>query len=508
MKQLKVVVNDEQSLVIAAQGGYVTANFVTPIEIPAGSFICLDKFNATSKNISQNFTVQSQTFQINVNGVTGTSPISVLVPGGIYPTIKSYMAAINQAVNSSAVSAYRPVPLNAYNANDWINVQSQNSMGLNLTTTGPGQTKSIWLVKTFGISSLSTTPSLDWTPTLNLGTNVDSFHYSTDTLEASLTSLQVCNGGGLSTTAALFPSTSGTVSWQWGFVSSSGTLLGGKIGQKVGSTNLWVWNDANVATEITGSSTLFAAAYAGDVNNRFVLCQNGGNFGFFYSSDVTVNQNPVTPYCFTGSLAGKMGNWNYAYTYTVTATIYSGTVTPFANLNYTPANGGNAGDPVTPNTNTTIDLTAVTASQLALALGYSQQVYIVAPPEGAYTSTLISDSIINLNQLRSAFELAIEVLDIPLKTYFAQTLNSQYSGAGGRQNVVCYFTPETTILTEGLYSFSNSVHQWLEIDNKSSTWIHSLSFRIFNPYSGLSFISNSMGFNLLIKDKSELSSSY
>ena len=63
MKQLKVVVNDEQSLVIAAQGGYVTANFVTPIEIPAGSFICLDKFNATSKNISQNFTVQSQTFQ-------------------------------------------------------------------------------------------------------------------------------------------------------------------------------------------------------------------------------------------------------------------------------------------------------------------------------------------------------------------------------------------------------------------------------------------------------------
>ena len=110
--------------------------------------------------------------------------------------------------------------------------------------------------------------------------------------------------------------------------------------------------------------------------------------------------------------------------------------------------------------------------------------------------------------MRSAFELAIEVLDIPLKTYFAQTLNSQYSGAGGRQNVVCYFTPETTILTEGLYSFSNSVHQWLEIDNKSSTWIHSLSFRIFNPYSGLSFISNSMGFNLLIKDKSELSSSY
>ena len=145
------------------------------------------------------------------------------------------------------------------------------------------------------------------------------------------------------------------------------------------------------------------------------------------------------------------------------------------------------------------NINLTTAGQLALVLGFEPQRYEFGALD-ASTSGITSLAPFNINQLRSAFELGIEILDIPLKTYFAQTQNSQFAGAGGRQNVICYFTPIPSTETQGLYSFANAVHQWLEIDNKSSTYLHSLSFRIFNPYSGLSFISNSMGFNLLISE--------
>lgn len=502
MKQLKVIVNDAASLSIAESGGYVTANFVSPVEITKGSLICLDKFNATSKNISQNFGVVEQTFGVSVSSISTDLYVPITVPGGTYPTINSYMAAVNNVSNANAISAYRDLPAGVvFNTNNWLNTQSQISMALSMTTAGTGGIFTKWLSLIYGLSQLSTTPSLDWVPSANLGTNVDGYHYSTNGLEATLTANQTCMvGGGIASQAVVRLSAAGNVDWVWGFGSSNGSKLGGKISQISGSPNLFVVDDAGVATEILNSQTLFPNAYTANTGTpKFSLLQKAGKFGFAYCDDITNDNAPVTLFCITGTYAGKMGTWSYAERYTASATIVGG-VAPFGAVTYTPNSAGVQGAPLPVNTSTTVDLTG--SSQLAVTLGFQSAIYIFNPPVAATTSFIQSIEPFNINQLRSAFELAIEILDIPLKTYFAQT--GANARSYGRQNVICYFTPNPSNETEGLYSFANAAHQWLEIDNGSDQIIQSLSFRIFNSYNGQSFVSNSMGFNLLIKNPDEV----
>ena len=374
-------------------------------------------------------------------------------------------------------------------------------MGVELTTTGEGGVFSKWTSTIYGLSALSTTPSLDWVPSANLGTNVDGLHYSTNGLLATLTAGQPCMvGGGMATQGIIRASSAGNVDWTWGFNSSNGAKFGGKIAQVSGSPNLWVVDDAGTFTQIQNSQTLFPNAYTASTGSpRFSLLQKDGKFGFAYCDDVTDDNADVDLYCITGTYAGKMGTWNYAETFTASATLLGG-ATPFGTLTYTPLTGGAQGYPVPTKTATSVDLSA--APQLAVTLGFQPSYYIFNPPVAAVVAFIQSPAPFNVNQLRSAFELAIEILDIPLKTYFAQT--GANARSYGRQNVICYFTPNPSNETEGLYSFANAAHQWLEIDNVSDQIIQSLSFRIFNSYTGQSFVSNSMGFNLLIKNRDEM----
>ena len=503
MKQLKVVVNDEQSLAIAAQGGYVTANFVTPIEVKAGSLICLDKFNATSKNISQNFAVVNQTFSgiINLGFSIATGPTSVTIPSGTYATVSDYMATINNLANANLLTAstdFLPAPgLFPFIENNWQAKQNQLGVGLALTQSW---LFSKWECHNYGLSPYSTTPSSFWTPSANLTIAVGGLFHPTDGLSATLVSGPVMIGGGLATIVRLDLTTGLQGSFVYGFSSSTGSKLGGKFLQKQGNVNLFVVNDAGQETEILNSQTLFPGAYAGDENSFFTIFQKGGKFGFNYCDDITDDNAPVTEYCITGAYAGKMGTWSYVEQYTVVVDYPDGDLSPdiVGEALYTPQTGGNY-NPQIFGSLALCNINLTTAGQLALVLGFEPQRYEFGALD-ASTSGITSLAPFNINQLRSAFELGIEILDIPLKTYFAQTQNSQFAGAGGRQNVICYFTPIPSTETQGLYSFANAVHQWLEIDNKSSTYLHSLSFRVFNPYSGLSFISNSMGFNLLISE--------
>ena len=503
MRQLKVIVNDEASLAIAAQGGYVTANFVSPIEIKAGSLICLDKFNATSKNISQNFTVVGQTFTGRINGgfalLTGFT--DVVIPSGSYATVADYMATINNYANAYLLTASTNWVPNAglapYVTNNWE--AKQNQLGVGLTISPFDGVLSQWSCINYGLSPYSTTASTFWTPSSNLTVTTSGTFLATDALSASIVSNKVMIGGGLATTVILALQFGVQGDWVFGFESSLGSKLGGKLVQNPGNANLFVRGDNGTETEITNSQSLFPGAYTGSANSVFVIFQKAGRFGFSYCDDITDDNSPVTEFCIVGTYAGAMGTWSYNEQYTVLGEYPLGDTSPpcIGPATYTPALGGVFTPPWEGITQCGLNLTG--ASQLALITGFQPVSYSFGQ-EAVGLSSITSTAPFNVNQLRSAFELAIEILDIPLKTFFAQTKNSQYAGAGGRQNVICYFTPTPSNETEGLYSFANAVHQWLEIDNKSSTYLHSLSFRIFNPYSGLSFISNSMGFNLLISE--------
>jgi hypothetical protein len=504
MKQLKVIMNDTLSLKQAQNGAYITANFVTPIEIPVGSQICLDKFNCTSKNISQNFTIVEQAFGVDVNKYDDSiTTDEIVIPAGPYKTVQDYMDTINELVNKTAISAYCPNPVanDEWNANSFYNLQRQNSMSLVLTQK---DLFSVWTVTIYGESPLSTVSSPFWIPTDNLLTDSNGLHYSNDLNAAKLTSGEaVMNGGGLSTTFDLDLSKSAllTEAWEFGFVSNDGAKLGGRIAQVNGNRNLFLIGDNGVGTEITDSETLFAEAYVTENSCRFMIVQQAGNFGLVYTPDSENDNAPITVIGLPNkAYAGKLGTWTFAESYTME--LSTGANAVVGSIEYTPETGGSAtGEGLPESTETMVDLSSTFSNELALVLGFSKTLYSLSPFQNALVSTITSQSIININQLRSAFELAIEIVDIPLKNYFAQTGSA--SRSFGRQNVICYFTPLPSVETEGLYSFANSTHQWLDIDNTRDVVIQSLSFRIYNPYNGASFISNSLGFNLLIKSADE-----
>lgn len=500
MKQLKVIVNDDLSLSKAKNGAYLTANFVSPIEIPKHSQICLDKFNATSKNISQNFGVVQQTFGAYVN--RGASPpTNIIVPAGSYATIIDYMNTINNLVNQNAISAYftNIVPGSWIPESSFYDLQRQASMSLVLSPiTG---LKSQWTSTIHGFSPVSTVSSPFWLPTENLLTDSSGNHYSSDINVAKLTSGEaVMEGGGICMNFNLdLSDVEPSDFWTLGFVSSDGSKLGGKIGQ-LGSS-LVLYNDAGDSTVITDSETIFAEAYAGSGFCRFMLVQKAGYFGLVYSPNVTSPNAPITVIGLPGTeYFGALGTWSFPELYSVELTVNQKPVV--SNVFYTPETGGDLNIfGTSSNTNTTLSLDSAGSNQLATILGFNQGIYTLPPSTNSDISTIISQSIYNVNQLRSAFELAIEILDIPLKNYYANT--DPGARSFGRQNVVCYFTPIPSVETEGLYSFANSTHQWLDIDNLNDTVLQSLSFRVFNTYTGVSFVSNSLGFNLLIKGKDE-----
>ena len=355
-----------------------------------------------------------------------------------------------------------------------------------------------WTSECFGFTPLSTTPSASWSPSLNAFINVDGYYDTTDTLEASVTGTgDLVQGGGLSTTAIIKPLTNNTAEWVYGLATTSG-LIGARILQKAGSTNIWVQNDAGVQTEIANSPALFPGAYAGSANCRFMIYQSQGKFRLAYYNDIT---NPALTWYVTDPAIYDMGNWYYSSVYNVIQTfnfpVFGATI-------YTPEEEDtNIEFPYPGLPMTYVSLS--NASQFALVFGFriaDSQIF-KETIGNVFQAVLTGSSPANALQLRSAFELAIEIIDLPLKTYFAQSGTTNKTGFGGRQNVVCYFTPTTSVEAEGLYSFSNAVHQWLDIDNSADTTLHSLSFRVFNAYTGDSFISNSMGFNLLIKSPDE-----
>jgi hypothetical protein len=103
----------------------------------------------------------------------------------------------------------------------------------------------------------------------------------------------------------------------------------------------------------------------------------------------------------------------------------------------------------------------------------------------------------NLSAINSSFDLALEILDLPLQTYQASTDRKP----GSRQNIVCYFRPVLTNVGTNAYTYDSTAYQWLDIAAAYPVNLSSLSFRVFNPASGVGLTAESMTFNLMINDK-------
>jgi hypothetical protein len=96
--------------------------------------------------------------------------------------------------------------------------------------------------------------------------------------------------------------------------------------------------------------------------------------------------------------------------------------------------------------------------------------------------------------VNSSFDIAIEVLDLPLQTYQASTNRKP----GERNNVLAYFHPEYSQVGTGTYIYDSRAYQWLDIDISYPMNLSSMSFRVYDPDTGTGLDALSMSFNLLI----------
>tara|TARA_R110000868_G_scaffold39444_2_gene137421 strand:+ start:318 stop:1766 length:1449 start_codon:yes stop_codon:yes gene_type:complete len=144
----------------------------------------------------------------------------------------------------------------------------------------------------------------------------------------------------------------------------------------------------------------------------------------------------------------------------------------------------------------TVALDFTLAGALRAGLNVPNGLLLCAPQNidfGSYTGI----GAMNLSAINSSFDLALEILDLPLQTYQASTDRKP----GSRQNIVCYFRPVLSNVGTNAYTYESTSYQWLDISVSYPVNLSSLSFRVFNPTNGVGLTASSMTFNLMINEK-------
>ena len=136
------------------------------------------------------------------------------------------------------------------------------------------------------------------------------------------------------------------------------------------------------------------------------------------------------------------------------------------------------------------------SGSLRAGLAIPDGLLLFTPQNSDFGSYLGAESM-NLSKINSSFDLALEILDIPLQTFQG---NSSRNQLGSRQNVVCYFRPEQSNVGTNSYIYDSLAYQWLDIAISYPVNLSSLSFRVYNPYTGQNLVASNLTFNLMISD--------
>lgn len=133
---------------------------------------------------------------------------------------------------------------------------------------------------------------------------------------------------------------------------------------------------------------------------------------------------------------------------------------------------------------------------LRAGLGVPDGLLLFTPQNSDFGAYLATEPM-NLSKINSSFDLALEILDIPLQTFQG---NSSRNQAGSRNNVICYFRPEQSNVGTNSYVYDSLAYQWLDIAISYPVNLSSLSFRVYNPYTGQNLVASNLTFNLMISD--------
>jgi hypothetical protein len=487
-KQLKIIVDENYS-----PNAPFTVNFAAPVIVEPGNKIALDKFTAVINGITSGFTLPNSTFTFyySLNSPNfASSTVNIL--GQRYDNILQLLNNLTTGCNNTFTAyqtGYLPqtTPPTIY-----------RDLGLKVLCSAATNTATA-TTNTFQIQYATSPLSALNMNSADLTAGVGGFSYPTTTdwsisqVDETVPLLQ--GGGCLVRFQFQMPSIgeaqANGSAWDIGVIDTLGNYHGlfqNEFGE------VFLQNGENSLTEVPIES--FPLSVVGGDQYYCEIYQVGGQFALRYYL-LNANNTQTETFNSNTSHPGALGPFSYTETYLFQS---QGTLQD----DISPVPGIKVGGilmtsdiAMTVNTpsavNRTIGFDMSNAGSLRAGLDVPGGLNILTPinsPLGAF----LCQASINMAIVNSSFDIAIEILDLPLQTYQASTSRKP----GERNNVVAYFHPEFSQVGTGTYIYDSKAYQWLDIDISYPINLSSLSFRVYDPDTGTGLDALSMSFNLLI----------
>lgn len=486
--QLKIIVDENYT-----PNAPFTVNFAAPVIINPGNKIALDKFTAVINGIASDFTLPDTTFEfdygLNFPNFQGST---VTLQGQRYSNVLQLLNNLTTGCNNTFTAyqtGYLPASTPPIIYRDLgLKVVCSATTNTSTATTNTFQIQ----YNTSALTNLSMNE-------IGMTAGIGGFFYPSDVswsfaqVNESLNFLQ--GGGCLARFQVNIPTAQEAIDngseWDVGMIDLQGRYHGlfqdnqGELFLYNGDTDSSTVVDKNsFPRSVVGGDQRYCEIYqvAGQFALRYYLLNANGTQTETFNS---VTTNP-----------GALGAFNYTESY-----IFQATGTAIATASPYPAF---APVPVwTPDIQMAAASTGTQARTVGFNMSNSGSLRAgLDVPGGLNILTPINSPIgefkcqssINMAIVNSSFDIAIEILDLPLQTYQASTSRKP----GERNNVVCYFHPEFSQVGTGAYIYDSRAYQWLDINVTYPINLSSLSFRVYDPDTGTGLDALSMSFNLLI----------
>ena len=476
--QLKIIVDENYT-----PNAPFTVNFAAPVIIKPGNKIALDKFTAVINGIADNFTLPDTSFEfdygLNFPNFQGST---VELQGQRYANVLELLNNLTEGCNNT-FTAYQTGYLPA--------------------TTPPTVYRDLGL-KVLCSATTNTATATSALAALNMNADgltagVGGFLVPSASpwnfAQVDDTQNFLQGGGCLARFQVNIPTEQEAIDnegeWDIGLIDLQGRYHG--LHQNDQGT-LFLYNgDSDAFTEVDKNS--FPRSVVGGDQRYCEIYQVAGQFALRYYL-LNADGTQVETFNSVTTNPGALGVFNYTESYNFQASGTADNAThPYPAFAPTPS--------WTPDILMSAAATGTLARTVAFNMSNSGSLRAgldvpgglnILTPISSPTGEFKCQSSINMAVVNSSFDIAIEILDLPLQTYQASTSRKP----GQRNNVVAYFHPEFSQVGTGAYIYDSRSYQWLDIDISYPVNLSSMSFRVYDPDTGTGLDALSMSFNLLV----------
>lgn len=496
-QQLKIIVGPNYEV-----NAPFTVNFNSPVIVKPGNMITLDKFTANIRNITSNFALPESpfTFYYGLNFQQFQSS-TVTIPGRTYTSLLDLLSTMSQLINNSFtgyIDGWENYPLTVYPYRDQgLKVVCSTTS----TTSTSSSTTNVFQIQ-YNTSSFTLDESLTLT---NFEAGVGGWAAPEAAGVWNLKSgTTLLKGGGIRLTFQI--NVAGDLSAEGNDldyicgVQDTNQNFRGIQENNLGEIFLVYGNLVTGLTETQINPAHFFESEVGEAVQYYVdMYQVNGQWAlrtYSMEDDDITTMNEI--YNSNTSNPGALGAFDITQTYFFQA-VGTNQVLNFAvpeiniqNIFSTPdINMTDIAPETVRNRTVAFDMTNSRALRAGLDVPSGQ---MILTPTDSQLAQFKCQTGINMSIINTAFDIAIEILDLPLQTYQA----SSDRKPGSRVNVVSYFHPELSNFGAGTYIYDSRANVWLDIDITYPLNLTSLSFRVYDPNTGVGIDASEMTFNLLI----------